>query len=364
MVALGLPIVALLVAGIYVTAALAWASHTFACDFGSYHAAARRFLDGASAYDMTVQATGSCGTYYYPPPFTLFVVPFTFAGSFTTAAWVWIVGLLAAFGAGVALLPVRREIRWAIVLLAGIEWPFLFGLRIGEVGPLLFLAFAAGWRWRDEARPLGAAAALGALTKVQPGILFVWMLLTRRWRALAVAVVLAAAFGGFAALVMGPGAWTDFLTLIRRASSATTIPHNLTPGATAYFLGVPESVSVGIQWLSTAFVLCVVAVAALRATGEASYLVAVVASQLISPILWDHYAFLLLLPVAWLLNRGHWWALLVPLSQAWVLVAITPPIAYLAAFYAMLLAPLLLGRRSAASSVPGQTVSPVTAQMG
>ena len=35
-----------------------------------------------------------------------------------------------------------------------------------------------------------------------------------------------------------------------------------------------------------------------------SYLVAVVASQLLSPILWDHYAMLLLLPVAWLLDRG------------------------------------------------------------
>ena len=37
------------------------------------------------------------------------------------------------------------------------------------------------------------------------------------------------------------------------------------------------------------------------ATAEASYLVAVVASQLLSPVLWDHYALLLLLPVAWLL---------------------------------------------------------------
>ena len=37
------------------------------------------------------------------------------------------------------------------------------------------------------------------------------------------------------------------------------------------------------------------------------------ASQLLSPVLWDHYAMLLLLPVAWLIDRGQWWAVRVPL---------------------------------------------------
>jgi hypothetical protein len=54
----------------------------------------------------------------------------------------------------------------------------------------------------------------------------------------------------------------------------------------------------------------------------------VVASQLISPIVWDHYAMLLLLPVAYLLAAGRWWALLIPLVTAWPLVDVTPPIVY------------------------------------
>ena len=45
-------------------------------------------------------------------------------------------------------------------------------------------------------------------------------------------------------------------------------------------------------------------VTALRLGAAPSYLVAVIASQLLSPILWDHYALLLLLPVAWLVDRG------------------------------------------------------------
>jgi hypothetical protein len=72
-------------------------------------------------------------------------------------------------------------------------------------------------------------------------------------------------------------------------------------------------------------------------------LVAVIASQLLSPVLWDHYAMLLLLPVAWLCSRGHWWAVLIPLSTALPLVGVTPPIAYPIGFLVALVATLAVG---------------------
>ena len=50
-----------------------------------------------------------------------------------------------------------------------------------------------------------------------------------------------------------------------------------------------------------------------------------VASQFISPVLWDHYAVILLLPTAWLLNRGQWWAALIPLATSNLLISVTPP---------------------------------------
>ena len=79
-------------------------------------------------------------------------------------------------------------------------------------------------------------------------------------------------------------------------------------------------------------------------TDESSYLVAVIASQLVSPILWDHYAMLLLLPVAYLLAAGRWWALVIPLVSAWPLVGLTPAFVYPVAFWVTLLATLLVGR--------------------
>ena len=82
--------------------------------------------------------------------------------------------------------------------------------------------------------------------------------------------------------------------------------------------------------------------AALRRPPVASYLVAVVASQLLSPILWDHYALLLLLPVAWLVDRGRIWTVLIPLVTCVALVGVIPPVVYPLAFGVTLVA-LLLG---------------------
>jgi hypothetical protein len=83
--------------------------------------------------------------------------------------------------------------------------------------------------------------------------------------------------------------------------------------------------------------------AARLATAEASFLVAAVASQLLSPILWDHYALLLLLPVAYLLAAGRWWAIVIPLATAIPLVNVTPAVIYPIAFWATLLIVLVVG---------------------
>ena len=89
-----------------------------------------------------------------------------------------------------------------------------------------------------------------------------------------------------------------------------------------------------VQYGSMALAIVAVVFAAFRLASAPSYLVAVVASQLLSPILWDHYALLLLLPVAWLLDRGHWWAIAIPLATSVVLVGAIPAWVYPLAFWA------------------------------
>ena len=66
---------------------------------------------------------------------------------------------LVAFVVGVAILPVSRAVRWWILLLAGLSFPFVYSVKLGQVGPMLFLLFAIGWRWHRRPDPPRASAA-------------------------------------------------------------------------------------------------------------------------------------------------------------------------------------------------------------
>jgi alpha-1,2-mannosyltransferase len=337
-----LPPLAIGVFVLVVGAVLGASRDTFGFDFLAYHQAAERVLAGQRLYDTSFEQTGGFGLFYYPPPFVLPVLPLALLDG-RTAALVWLGLLLSSFFAAIALLPVRTSVKWGLVLLAGVSWPVAYTFKLGQVGPLLMLAFAIGWRWLDRPMRVGPSAAVGALIKLQPALLLVWAALTRRWAAVAAgaAVVLVASL--LATAVVGPGAWTDYLQLLRQVSDPIVTPHNFTPGAVAYQAGVPAPVAAALQVASSAIVVTALLLAVRFATAEASFLVAVVASQLLSPVLWDHYAVILLLPVAWLLERRRWWAALVPLAVAIGVPA--PPSVYPALFAAVLAAMLILGIR-------------------
>ncbi len=349
-----LPAAALVVFALFVGSAIwaAAAAGTLGFDFLAYHQAANRVLAGERLYDPTVHSAGGFGLFYYPPPFVLALLPLAPLAP-AVAVWAWTVIIVAAFGLGVAVMPVRPWVRWTIVLLAGLSWPFVYAVKLGQVGPVLFLLFAVGWRWMDEPRVLGTSAAVGALIKIQPGLILLWAALTRRITAVAVAVAVAL-LAVIAATVLtgGFGTWVDYLTLLRNVSDPITTAHNFTPGAIAWQLGMPLVVAALVQAIASMVALLAAVVAARAATVEASYLVAVIASQLLSPVLWDHYALLLLLPTAWLLDRGHPWAVAIPLATSTLLISISPPAAYPLAFGAALIAVLVVGMTQARRAEP------------
>jgi alpha-1,2-mannosyltransferase len=340
-----LPVVALLVFAGSLALTLSFAGETLGYDFKAYYQAIVRLLEGQPLYDMSYTQTGGFGLFYYPPTFAPLLVPFGFLSE-ALAIWIWIALSILAFLVGVAILPVSRSVRWWIVLLAGLSFPFVYGVKLGQVGPVLLLLMAIGWRWLDSPIRLGASGALGAAIKLQPGLILVWALLTRRFRAVAIGAVVLLALAILATLMAGTGAWSDFLTLVRTVSDPITTPQNLTPGAVVYQLGVPTGFATLVQVASMVLVLVLVLAAIRWATDEASYLATVIATQLVSPILWNHYATLLLLPVAYLLAAGRWWALAIPLVTAWPLVGVTPPVAYPLVFLMTLVAVVVVGARA------------------
>ena len=168
------------------------------------------------------------------------------------------------------------------------------------------------------------------------------------------AVVLVVAAAVATLITGGLTVWSDYLAVLRNVSDPISTPHNFTPGAVAYQLGLPTGLAATIQLLSSIVAVGLLILAAVRGSGAASYLVAVTASQLLSPVLWDHYAMLLLLPVAYLLDRRQWWAVLVPLATAVFLIGLTPAPAYPIAFWVTLVALVVVGLRDGAPERPPQ----------
>jgi hypothetical protein len=220
--------------------AVVWAaaqSGTLGFDFLAYHQAGERVLAGQPLYDPTVMTTGGFGLFYYPPPFAIAALPFGLLSE-SAATWLWLALSVAMLVGAIWLMPVRPVVRWGTLLLAGLSWPVAYALKLGQVGPLLMLLFAIGWRWRERPAVLGVAGALGALIKIQPGIVLAWAFLTGRWRAVAIgALVVVAAAVAATFLVGGPSIWPDYLVLLRNVNNPITTPHNFTPGAVVFQLG-------------------------------------------------------------------------------------------------------------------------------
>jgi hypothetical protein len=307
---------------------------------------------------------GTCpGTYTYPPAFAVALIPWLSLGG--AAAGLWCVAMALCFLAGVALLPVKRDVRWLLVIVAALNWPLLYAVKLGQVEPILFLGFSAAWRWMDRAPVVGAATAVGALIKVQPGLLAVWAIATGRFRAAAIGISAAAMLAAAATLVTGPGAWATYVDLLRGLGGTLTTPHNFAPGAVAYQAGASESVAAAVQ-LASAAVAAAALVAAWRfASPVASLQVTIIASQLLVSPLRDHYAVLLLLPAAWLIGRGRTWAVAFPLlgwialfadgsDGAW-LPAASVPLTFFGCL-AVVLAEALLDRRE--QSAPATPIRP------
>jgi hypothetical protein len=358
----GLPIVGLVV-GAGVVGLVVWAaaqSGTLGFDFLAYHQAASRILNGERLYDVAVEQTGGFGLFYYPPPFAVVMLPFALIPG-DVAVWLWVALSAAMVVVALGLMPVGRTVRGVVLLLAAVSWPVAYAIKLGQVGPLLLLLFAVAWRWLDRPVPLGLAGAIGTIVKLQPGIVLAWAVLTRRWLAVVVggvALVVAAIVA--TVLTGGLATWTDFVAVIRNVSDPITTPHNFTPGAVAYQLGASEAVGALLQVVSSALVVVAVLYAALRLPASPSFLVAVIASQLLSPVLWDHYAMLLLLPVAYLLERRQWWAIAIPLlTSVLVLPFGLPAVLYPFAFWATLVGLLVVGHGEP-RAVSRTSLAPIT----
>jgi alpha-1,2-mannosyltransferase len=335
-------------------------------DYLAYDLAIDRLLAGQPIYDATATEFGPFGLYFYPPPFLLLVLPIALLPQ-DLAIWAF-TGLLAAASAvAILILPVSTRTRWWMALLAALSWPLLYTIKLGQVGPIILLLFALGWRWLDRAWPLGVSMGLGAVIKLQPALLIGWAAVTGRRRAAAIAIGVFVILGVLATVVAGPASWVDNLSLLGRVSRPIETPHAFGVGRLAFEAGATTEVATLVHYANLALVAAVTLYTVFRGSAVASYLAVAVASQFLSPVLWDHYALVLLLPTAWLLDRGRLWAAVIPVltSTPLVLLEIQAPWLYPIAFWLALLGVAWEGIRDREASVTaGAEPSPVGSAAG
>ena len=263
-------------------------------DLDTFLRAAGNLLHGDSPY-----AYAADRTFAYPPIAAWLFAPLHPLSS-STAAIVWLVVSLALVALALWLLDLRD---WRCYALAFV---FLFtrsSVHLGTIEPLLLLAVAAAWRWRDDVFGNAGAVAAAVVLKLFLWPLFVWQAITGRVRSavLAVSAALALACVGWAAI--GFAGLGDYPGLLRR------LAHDESSSSYAV---VALGVRAHLPLLAARIVAVLVTLALLAAAvwtardkrltpreRDVTTLTIVLAAALGgSPIVWVHYFLLLLVPLA------------------------------------------------------------------
>ena len=286
----------------------------WAYDFEAYvNAAARLESEGSLYQEETLGGPfrpGPYGLYLYSPTLGVTLLPVADM-SVADSSMLWYVAHILALLAAMALMPVRPSIRVWTFVVAAFSFAVFKDLALGNVSVLLLLPLAAAWRWLD--RPAGSIALAVAIS-IRPmlGILVAWQLLRRQWRAVAWTIGAGVVLILLTLPFVGVAGYGDYLTVLRNISSVTGVEFNLDLGSTALALGATERVASLTLIVGYAFALGAI-LFSLRRDREVGFMVGLSASLLLSPLLWDHYLAMLILPAAFLAQRGRPWALLLPL---------------------------------------------------
>jgi alpha-1,2-mannosyltransferase len=282
-------------------------------DFSIFRTAGKTVLHGGSPFVAAdPHALANFDKFVYPPSTALLFAPFAALPLAVSQVSMFVLSLLCTFVA-LRLLDVRD---WRCYGVAVMWTPVINSLALGAVTSFLLVGTAAAWRYRDRPPVAGPVAALTAVLKVFLWPLGLWLVVTRRLRATATCVVVAAAVVflgwaviGFADLRSYPHL-LHVLTKVEQGASYSPVALLRLTGMAATLLSVALVISVALG----------VGLAAHGADGDRrAFMVAIAGSLASTPVLWLHYFALLLVPIALYRPRlsGLWlWPLVLWLTPA------------------------------------------------
>lgn len=313
-------------------------------DFVAYRDAAERLLQTGSPYvpeslEAAFEPMGQF-LYLYPPPPSIAVTPLV-ALDADTGAVLWYLLKIGALAVAAALMPVRPTTRLLAFGLSLFSYAVLRDLVMGNVSILITLALSAGWRWLD--RPAGSVAlAIASSIRVTTGAFLFWFAMRRAWRPLMQMMAAGLVILALSLPVVGIAGYEDYLTLLRNVSDTGDLTQNRHLTVLALELGLAEDQLWLVRLAVWGLTLVVIALST-RRDAETGYMVTAAASLFLAPLMWDHYLTLLMLPAAFLFERGRRWAIVLPLLS-WT----PPPFTPLVAVAALLLPFLARDREPAA----------------
>ncbi len=245
----------------------------------------------------------------YPPAAILLTLPIT-ALPYPAAAALWLLALLAGVAGALYVCGVRD---WRCYALAFASPPVIAGLAYGNVSLLVVLGIAGVWVARD--RPWRSGLILGTLiaTRLFPWPMVIWLLITRRLRAAAVAAASSMVISFLGWMAVSFHRIGDFPAVTRSNASefvdqgvaVASIVANL--GASPTVLGLTLPLVLGLTLAIAAFY---------RRDDLACFTWVLTAVLFSSPIVWGHYYAMLLVPIAVASPR---------FSTTWLLPYLTAP---------------------------------------
>lgn len=264
-----------------------------------------RVLHGTDLYHWTHHQMAAGVSFPYPALTAIIFVPFSLVPLGTSVVLFTVLCGLAGWGA-LRVLEIRDWRIYGVILMWG---PVIAAWQTGNLTLLLVLGTALVWRYRDRPVVAGLLTALLVSLKTLVWPLALWLLVTRRYRAFAHLALGGVLLNAIAWAIVGPGQLHGFLS----HSSYVIATHYWDGyGVPAFFshLGVGRTVGEGAEALAALGVAGACLMNGRRGEDRRALTFAVVLMLLASPLVWNHYLALLIVPLA--ISRPR-------ISWAWIL---------------------------------------------
>ena len=279
-----------------------YSSGVAAVDFrDSFWVAGWRTLHGLDPYSWTRAQVAGGVSFPYPAVTALLLAPLGLLSSFSESIAVTALGVCAA----PLTLWILRIRDWRVYGAVALWAPVVIGWRAANFTLPLVVGVALLWRFRG--RPWVAGAIIACLVSIKPIMapLWLWLVLTGRWRAAAVGAAAGTVVTAASWTALGWhefGGWLSLLSLQGRLRDSAG--YGLV--ALATHLGAGRTVGVALM-VALGFALAVVAAVSVRLNRDVRvFAAAVLLTIAISPQVDVHYFALLLVPLALTRPRLSW----------------------------------------------------------